>query len=359
MAPYFRERFGNSASGLHQFGWEAEKAVAEARKKVAAALGVAPFEIYFTSGATESNNWALRGVIEQFLLDDPKQAVHVLTSATEHHSVLTCLEHLKKLMGAKLELEVVPVNSKGVIELAELQKRLRPNTRLVSVMWVNNEIGSLQPVEQIGQWAAEHKIYFHTDATQAMGKIPVDLRKVHCDLLSLSAHKVYGPKGSGLLYIRGKDPKVRLQPLLLGGGHERGLRSGTLNVPAIVGMGRALELMTERLESDQRHLLARRQDFFKGLESAGISYQLNGGSEGVASIANLTFPNAKLGLAFPGVAYSKGSACHSDQIESSHVLRAIGLTDALAERSFRFSWGRETTSQDITNLITVLKAQLS
>jgi cysteine desulfurase len=342
MRPYFSAQFGNPASALHAYGWEAEEAVAKARNTVAGCLGTKAKEIFFTSGATESNNWALRGVVEHLKLASFEK-IHVLTSPVEHQSIIQILQHLQAL--GDIELEFVKINQCGQIILQDLKQRIRSNTRLMSFMWANNELGSLNPIKEIGALARQHAIFFHSDATQAVGKLHVDLQNLPVDLLSFSGHKIYGPKGTGVLYLRGQ---IQLAPLLFGGAQERGLRSGTVNVPGVVGLATALEKALGLRNAEQERSLHLRKSFLHQLNALKVRYQLNGhNEETLAQIINLTLPDLKDTAHFPGLAISKGSACHSGGKSLSHVLAAIGVDEAAAEKTLRISFGRQTTLADL------------
>jgi cysteine desulfurase len=345
MLPYFRDHFGNSASSQHPWGWKASAAVEKARQQVAKLLGAKSSEIFFTSGSTESNNWVLQALV--------KSGTHVLSSNVEHSSVSKTLEHLKQL-GA--EVEFVPVNKFGQVEIEEIKSRIRPHTRLLSFMWVNNEIGSFNPVKEIGELAREHQILFHTDATQAVGKVEINLDELNIDFLSLSAHKIYGPKGTGALYIRSG---LEIEPLILGGGHEKGYRSGTLNVPGVVGLGAACEICFAEMTAETQRLTEMRKSFFKELAALVPCVQLNGHPEDRAcNNLSLTFKGQCLEEAstfLMNLGFSTGSACHSGKGHASPVLKAIGLSDADASATIRLSIGRFTTEDDLRQTLLSLK----
>ena len=347
MLPFFTEKFGNSSSSLHSYGWEAEAAADDARQRIASALNCKPQEIIFTSGATESNNWVFSGLTDLLRKQNPTEPIHIISSQVEHNSVLKSLEHLSKFRN--IEVDFIAPQKDGTVSLGSIQERVKPYTKILSFMWVNNELGSTNPVEEIAAFAKENKIYFHTDATQAVGKIEINLDKTPIDLLSFSAHKIYGPKGAGILYLRGHEPKVQIEPLLHGGGHERGLRSGTLNVPAIVGMGKAVELVSRELSHDQTHFQKLRSHFLEVLNSNQIEFSLNGSTQSyVQSVLNISFKVKNLEvIQLPGFAFSKGSACQSGGHSMSHVLKHIGLSSKEAENTFRFSFGRFTTLQEV------------
>jgi cysteine desulfurase len=344
MLPYFTEKFGNAASRNHEFGWKAEEAVENARAQIARLIRATPREIVFTSGATESDNLAIKGVAESYRA----RGNHIITQATEHKAVLDSCKRLEKY---GYEVTVLPVAHDGLIDLDELRRAITPQTILLSVMYANNEIGVIQPIAEVGKIAKEHKILFHVDAVQAVGKIPVDVQRDSIDLLSISAHKLYGPKGIGALYVRRKDPKVEISPTIDGGGHERGMRSGTLNVPGIVGLGKACELCQKEMPEEGPRL-ARLRDKLKDAITASLD------GTGVNGSMTHRLPN-NLNLSFSGVegdallmgindvAVSSGSACTSAMIEPSYVLRALGVSDELSHSSIRFGLGRFNTEEEV------------
>jgi len=344
MLPFFSEKFGNASSRHHAFGWEAEHAVETARKQVAELIGASPQEIVFTSGATESNNLALKGAAARFA----SQGGHIVTAATEHKAVLDACHWLEQ---AGFEVTYLPVNRDGRIDLDRLRRSIRPDTILVSIMHANNEIGVLQPLAEIGRIARERGVLFHTDAAQSAGKVPIHVEQAHVDLLSLSAHKMYGPKGIGALYVRRKNPRVEIAPQIHGGGHERGLRSGTLNVPGIVGLGKACEIC--RLEMPQEaERVGRLRDRLKQLLEDGLDdLHINGSMESrLPNNLNVSFAHVladSLLMALRDVAVSSGSACSSATQAPSHVLQALGLEPDLARSSIRFGLGRFTTEEEI------------
>jgi cysteine desulfurase len=343
MLPYFTEHFGNPASVGHPYGWEAEAAVRQARETVAEAINAQSEEIVFTSGATEANNLAIKGIAEAYC----QQGQHIITVQTEHKAILDPCNYLEKL---GFQVTYLPVDSDGLLDLNLLEKAFRPETILVSVMAANNEIGVLQPIAQIGAICREHQVLFHTDAAQAIGKIPLDVEAMNIDLMSLTAHKVYGPKGIGALYVRRK-PKVQVAPQLHGGGQERGMRSGTLYPPQIVGFAKAVEIALAEQAEETTRLTQLRQQLWRKLSQIDGIY-LNGHStqrlpgnlnislEGVDGAALL------LGLQ-PVMAISSGSACSSAKIAPSHVLLAIGRSEQLAYSSVRFGIGRWQTTAEI------------
>ncbi|WP_414753563.1 cysteine desulfurase family protein [Anabaena sp. CCY 9910] len=344
MLPYFTEKFGNPASIGHIYGWEAEAAVKQAREILAAAINATPEEIVFTSGATEANNLAIKGVAEAYFT----KGQHIITVATEHHAVLDPCEYLKTL---GFEITILPVQADGLIDLAQLEKALRPETILVSVMAANNEIGVLQPLAEIGEICRTHNIIFHTDAAQAIGKIPLDVQAMNIDLMSLTAHKVYGPKGIGALYVRRCNPRVQLAPQQHGGGHERGMRSGTLYTPQIVGFAKAVEIaLAEQTTENQRLTQLRERLWSQLVQLEGI--HLNGHpTQRLAGNLNISIEGVdgaalQLGLQ-PVVAVSSGSACSSTKTAPSHVLTALGSQEKLAYASIRFGIGRFNTAEEI------------
>ncbi len=342
MLPFFGKAFGN-ASSVHQFGRAARNAVEEARETVAAMIGASPDGLILTSGGTESDNFAIRGT----LAAAPEGKKHIITSAIEHHAVLsTC----RTLEDERVEVTVLPVDENALVNPEDLRQALRPETVLVTIMMANNEVGSVQPIEDLAAIAREAGVPFHTDAVQAAGKIPVDVDELDLDLLSLSAHKFYGPKGVGALYVR---PGTRVEAIQTGGHHELGWRAGTENVPGIVGMARALELACEEMDTEMSRLAELRDRLRDGLLEQVPEAQLNGGRDTtLPHLLNLTFPNAEgeallLSLDAVGVAVSTGSACTSGDLEPSHVLTAMGIPPELAHGSLRFSLGRDNTAKDV------------
>ncbi|MGO9210044.1 MAG: IscS subfamily cysteine desulfurase [Terriglobales bacterium] len=343
MLPYFKEKFGNAASRSHQFGWEAEAAVEKAREQVARLIGASAKEIVFTSGATESDNLAIKGVAEAHR----DKGDHIVTCATEHKAVLDSCKHLEK---EGYRVTYLPVGKDGLIDLDDLKRALDDKTILVSIMFANNEIGVLQPIAEIGAICHERGILFHTDAVQAIGKVPVNVEQQNIDLASITAHKLYGPKGVGALYVRRKNPRVELAPMIDGGGHERGMRSGTLNVPGIVGLGKACELCREEMAAEPVRLWMLR-DRLKAKIFAGLDdVYVNGSMEHrLPGNLNLSFANVEaepLLMGINDVAVSTGSACSSAAIEPSHVLKALGAGD-LTHGSIRFGIGRFNTQAEI------------
>lgn len=344
MLPYFTEVYGNPASVTHAYGWTAEAAVKQSRGRIAAAIGADPTEIIFTSGATESNNLAIKGVAEAYF----NRGKHLVTVETEHRAVLDPLNYLETL---GFDVTRLPVQGNGLVDLDQLAAALRPDTILVSVMAANNEIGVLQPLEAIGQLCHDRQILFHTDGAQAIGKIPLSVQTQNIDLLSLTAHKIYGPKGIGALYVRRKNPRVQLVPQLHGGGQERGWRSGTLPVPQIVGFGAALEIALKEQEAENDRLRGLRDRLWQSLQVLDGVY-LNGDLQhrlaGNLNISIEGIQGQALLLALqPHLAISSGSACTTAKVEPSHVLQALGRSRALSLASLRFGLGRFTTLEQI------------
>ncbi len=355
MIPYFTQKFGNAASRNHAFGWVAEEAIDYAREQVARLINANEKEIIFTSGATESDNLAIKGVFEMY----KDKGNHVITAVTEHKAVLDTCKHIEKL-GARVTY--LPVQEDGLVNLQELEAAMTPQTILVSIMYGNNEIGVVQPVKEIAAIAHKFGALFMTDATQAVGKIPVDVIADGIDLLALSAHKMYGPKGVGALYVRRKNPRVKVTAQMDGGGHERGMRSGTLNVPGIVGLGKACELAYQEMETDAIRLSALRDKLEKSLTVLEESY-VNGNVEHrLPHTANISFKYVEgegLMMAMKDLAVSSGSACTSASLEPSYVLKSLGLSDDLAHSSIRFGLGRFTTEEEVDHAIEVTKTAVT
>jgi len=352
MIPYFTQHFGNAASRNHPFGWVAEEAVEYAREQVAQLIGADPKEIIFTSGATEADNLAIKGVFEMYA----GKGNHVITVATEHKAVLDTCKHLEK---AGAEVTWLGVQPNGIINLSEVEAAIKPSTVLIAVMYANNETGVLQPVQQISDIARKHGVLFFTDAVQAVGKVPVNVEADGIDILSMTAHKLYGPKGVGALYVRRRNPRVRLTAQMDGGGHERGLRSGTLNVPAIVGFGKAAELARLGMDQDAVRLRYLRDRLEQELLKLNEVY-VNGDREHrLPHVTNLSFKYVEGEALLMGfnknIALSSGSACTSASIEPSYVLKALGLDDDLAHSSLRFGLGRFTTAEQIDYAIAQVK----
>jgi cysteine desulfurase len=345
MLPYFTEKFGNAASKSHAFGWEAEAAVDIAREQVAKLIGAAsPREVVFTSGATESDNLAIKGVAHAY----QDKGNHIVTCATEHKAVLDSCKVLEKQGFRALHL---PVKSDGLIDLTKLAESLTDKTILISIMAANNEIGTFQPVKEIGALANKKNIILHTDATQAVGKVAVYVDELGVDLLSLTAHKMYGPKGIGALYVRSSKPRVKLTPMIDGGGHERGMRSGTLNVPGIVGLGKACEIAQKEMSTEGERIVALRERLRNGILTRIDDVYVNGHAElRLPGNMNMSFAyvdGESLMMGLKEIAVSSGSACTSATLEPSYVLKAIGLEDALAHASIRFGLGRFNTFEEV------------
>lgn len=344
MLPYFVEKFGNAASRNHSFGWVAEEAVDYAREQVAKLINADPKEIIFTSGATEGDNLALKGVFEMYA----SKGNHIITCTTEHKAVLDTCKHLEK-QGA--QITYLPVQADGLLDLNELEKAITPQTILIAIMYGNNEIGVIQPVKEISAIARKHGVLFFTDGTQAVGKVSVDVLADGIDLMAFSAHKMYGPKGVGALYVRRKNPRVKVTAQMDGGGHERGMRSGTLNVPGIVGFGKACEICHQEMAAEAKRLSTLRDKLEKALLQMEESY-LNGNKENrLPHTANISFKYVEgegLMMGFnKNIALSSGSACTSASLEPSYVLKALGLGDDLAHSSLRFGLGRFTTEAQV------------
>ncbi|HFC3222591.1 TPA: IscS subfamily cysteine desulfurase [Neisseria gonorrhoeae] len=353
MIPYLTETFGNPASNSHAFGWTAEEAVEKARADIAALINADPKEIVFTSGATESDNLAIKGAANFY----KTKGKHLITVKTEHKAVLDTMRELER---QGFEVTYLGVQENGLIDLEELKAAIRDDTILISIMWVNNEIGVVQNIPAIGEICRERKIAFHVDAAQTCGKVPVDVEAAKIDLLSMSAHKVYGPKGIGALYVRRK-PRVRLEAQMHGGGHERGFRSGTLPTHQIVGMGEAFRIAKEELAQDTAHYLKLRDIFLKGIEGIEEVY-INGDLEHRApNNLNVSFnfvEGESLIMAVKELAVSSGSACTSASLEPSYVLRALGRNDELAHSSLRITFGRMTTEEEVQFAAELIKSKI-
>lgn len=352
MLPYFTKYFGNAASRNHPFGWQAEEAVDYAREQVARLIGADPKEIIFTSGATESDNLAIKGVFDMYA----SKGNHIITCVTEHKAVLDTCKHLEK-QGA--EITYLPVKPDGRIDLNELESSIKANTILIAIMYANNETGTLQPVKEISAIARKHGVLFFTDAVQAVGKIPVNVLSDGIDLMAFTGHKMYGPKGVGALYVRRKNPRVKVTAQMDGGGHERGMRSGTLNVSGIVGFGKACELAMQEMEADAKRLSLLRDKLEKALLELEEAY-VNGSSEHrLPHVTNISFKYVEgegLMMGFnKSIALSSGSACTSASLEPSYVLKALGLGDDLAHSSLRFGLGRFTTEEQIDYTINAVR----
>jgi len=345
MTPYFLERFGNAASRNHAYGWVAEKAVDLAREQVAKLIGASAKEIVFTSDATESDNIALKGAVEMYT----SKGKHLITLETEHKAVIDTCKYLERT--GEAEVTYLKPKPDGLVDLEQLEAAIRDDTVMVAIMAANNEIGVVQPLAEIGKLCHEKKVLFFTDAAQAVGKIPLDVEAMNIDVLAISGHKVYGPKGIGALYVRRRKPRVRLAPILHGGGHERGMRSGTLDVPSIVGLGKACEIAGEELEAESKRLTALRERLWNGLQAELDFIYLNGHpTQRLPNNLNVSFAHVEgegLMMAMKDLAVSSGSACTSASLEPSYVLRALGVGDELAHTSIRYGLGRFTTEEEI------------
>jgi cysteine desulfurase len=344
MMPYFGAKFGNAASRNHSFGWEAEQAVETAREQIAKLIGATAKEIIFTSGATESNNLAIKGIAEMYR----ERGNHIITQVTEHKAVLDTCKRLEK---AGCKVTYLPVKADGLIDLEQLKAAFTDKTILVSIMFASNEIGVIQPIEEIGKLCHEKGVIFHTDAVQAVGKVPVDVQKMNIDVLSISGHKLYGPKGVGALYVRRRNPRVQISEQINGGGHERGMRSGTLNVPAIVGLGKACEIAGEEMEAETKRLTELR-DYMKNKFESKLDYvHVNGNMEhhlpGNLNMSFVYVEGESLLMGINDIAVSSGSACTSATLEPSYVLKALGLGDDVAHSSIRFGLGRFNTKAEV------------
>ncbi|MGH9669633.1 MAG: IscS subfamily cysteine desulfurase [Terriglobales bacterium] len=344
MLPYFTQKFGNAASRNHSFGWEAEEGVEQARERIAKLVGATAKEIIFTSGATESDNLALKGVAEMY----KEKGNHIITAVTEHKAILDTCKRLEKY---GYRVTYLPVKGDGLIDLEDLKRAIDDKTILVSIMYANNEIGVIQPVEQIGAICRERGVLFHSDATQAVGKVPVDVNKQKIDLMSISAHKMYGPKGIGALYVRRKNPRVQISAMIDGGGHERGMRSGTLAVPNIVGLGKACELAMQEMPEESKRLAALRDRLRSRIEKDLDEVYINGTMEHrLPGNLNMSFAYVEgesLLMGISDIAVSSGSACTSATLEPSYVLKALGTGDDLAHSSIRFGLGRFNTEAEV------------
>jgi len=345
MLPYFTEIYGNAASRSHAFGWEAEKGVERAREQVAAVIGADPKEIIWTSGATEGNNIAIKGIAEMY----GEKGRHIITQVTEHKAVLDPCSYLAEKHGFRITF--LPVDQYGRVSVEQVRAALTDETILVSIMHGNNEIGTLQPIAEIGRLCKERGVIFHTDCCQTFGKVPIDVNAMGIDLLTCSGHKIHGPKGVGALYVRRRNPRVRCGTVMHGGGHERGMRSGTLNVPGIVGLGKAAELCRLHMDREPKAIAALRDRLKDGIMSQLEEVYLNGHPvERTPTNCNISFAYVEgesLMMGFDDIAVSSGSACTSASLEPSYVLKALGVGDELAHSSIRFSLGRFTTQAEI------------
>ena len=344
MLPFFVEKFGNAASRNHSFGWDAEQAVENAREQIARLIGATAKEIIFTSGATESNNLAIKGIAEMY----KERGNHIITQVTEHKAVLDTCKRLEKF---GYRVTYLPVKADGLIDIEDLRRAMDDKTILVSIMFANNEIGVIQPVTEIGKLCHEKGVIFHTDAVQAVGKIPVDVQAMNIDVLSLTAHKIYGPKGVGALYVRRRNPRVQISAQIDGGGHERGMRSGTLNVPSIVGLGKACEIAREEMAAEGARQQALRDRLKARLEAELDYVEVNGSWEhrlpGNLNMSFVYVEGESLLMGINDVAVSSGSACTSATLEPSYVLKALGLGDDVAHSSIRFGLGRFNTQAEV------------
>jgi cysteine desulfurase len=344
MLPYFTDKFGNAASRNHAFGWSAEEAIETARQQVATLIGATAKEIIFTSGATESDNLMIKGVAEMYR----EKGNHIITQAIEHKAVLDTCKNLEK---HGFEVTYLPVQRDGRVSLDDVRKAIKPTTILITIMYANNEIGVINPIAEIGKIAKEHGIIFAVDGVQAVGKVPVDVQKDNIDLLAISAHKLYGPKGVGALYVRRRNPRVQLSAIIDGGGHERGMRSGTLNVPGIAGLGKACELCHQEMAQEAERLRGLRDRLRAGLEAKLDEVYINGSMEHrLPNNLNMSFAYVEgesLLMGINDVAVSSGSACTSATLEPSYVLKALGVGEDLAHTSIRFGLGRFTTEEEV------------
>jgi cysteine desulfurase len=348
MLPYFTQTFGNAASRNHSFGWNAEEGVDHAREQVAALINADPKEIVFTSGATESDNLAIKGVAEMY----KDKGDHIITSVIEHKAVLDTCKRLEK---DGYRVTYLPVDDMGLVRLEDLQEAIEDKTILISLMYANNEIGVINPIAEIGRIAHERGVLFHTDAVQGVGKVPVDVQAMNIDLLSLTAHKIYGPKGVGALYVRKKGPRVRLTPQMDGGGHERGMRSGTLNVPGIVGLGKACEICRQEMPEEAKRLTYLRDKLIREITSALPDAYVNGHpTQRLPHNVNISYAYVEgesLLMGLKEVALSSGSACTSASLEPSYVLKSLGVGDELAHSSIRYGLGRFNTEEEVDYVI--------
>ena len=348
MLPYFNEKFGNAASRNHSFGWAGEEAVETARQQIASLINATPKEIIFTSGATESDNLMIKGVAEMYR----EKGNHIITQAIEHKAVLDTCKNLEK---HGYEVTYLPVGKDGRVNPEDVRKAITPKTILISIMYANNEIGIINPMAEIGKIAKEHGVFFAADGVQAVGKIPVDVQKDNIDLLAITGHKIYGPKGVGALYVRRRNPRVQLSAILDGGGHERGMRSGTLNVPGIVGLGKACEICHQEMAEESKRMLALRTRLKEGLEAKLDEVFINGSMEfRLPNNLNMSFAYVEgesLLMGINDIAVSSGSACTSATLEPSYVLKALGVGEDLAHTSIRFGLGRFNTQEEVDYVI--------
>lgn len=355
MIPCFTDNYGNAASRTHVFGWRSEEAVEAARIEIARTINADPKEITFTSGATESNNLAIKGIAEYLA----EKGRHIITVVTEHKAVLDACKHLER---NGYDVTYLPVNTDGLVTVEQVAEAIRPDTILVSIMFANNETGVVQPIADLGKLCHERKIMFHTDAVQAFGKMPIDVQEMSIDLMSISAHKIYGPKGVGALYVRRRRPRVRLSPQIHGGGHERGNRSGTLNVPGIVGFGEAARLARESMKEESARILGIREHlrkrFIAEIPHSIVNGTLESHLPGTLNISFAYVEGESLLMGLKDIAVSSGSACTSASLEPSYVLRAMGLNDELAHSSLRITIGRQTTLEEVDYVADRVKEQV-
>ncbi|MFN3344088.1 MAG: IscS subfamily cysteine desulfurase [Chloroherpetonaceae bacterium] len=351
MMPYFTEKFGNAASRNHAYGWEAEEAVEKAREQVARAIGADAKEIIFTSGATESDNIALKGAVDMYA----EKGNHIVTMLTEHKAVLDTCRRLER--EGKATVTYLAPKRDGIVDLEQLEAAITDKTIMVAIMMANNEIGVIQPMTEIGEICRKHGVLFFTDAVQAVGKVPVDVNAMKIDVMAISGHKIYGPKGVGALYVRRKNPRVKLTGVIDGGGQERGMRSGTLNVPGIVGLGKALEIAIEEMPSEMKRLTYLRNKLKDGIMSQLEDCYINGSMEsrlpGNLNISYAYVEGEGLLMGLKGLAVSSGSACTSASLEPSHVLKALGVGDELAHSSIRYGLGRFNTEEEVDYAIQI------
>ncbi len=360
MLPFFTQMYGNAASRTHSFGWTAEQAVDNARAELARTLSADPKEITWTSGATESNNLAIKGVVEYVQSGAEGTRPHVITAVTEHKAILDTCKYLER-HGA--DVTYLPVGPDGLLTAEQVAAAITPATVLVSIMFANNETGVVQPIAEIGKVCRERSVLFHTDATQAFGKVPIDVDAMFIDLLSMSAHKIYGPKGVGALYVRRRKPRVRLAPQIHGGGHERGNRSGTLNVPSIVGFGEAVRLARESMAEESARIQGLRDHLHDRIMAENEHVFVNGAYDhllpGHLNISFAYIEGESLLMALKDIALSSGSACTSASLEPSYVLKAMGLDDELAHSSLRMTIGRFTTREEVDHVADALKRHVT
>lgn len=356
MMPYLTDRFGNAASRSHAFGWETEEAVETARAQIARAIGANPKEIVFTSGATESINIALKGAADMYA----GKGNHMITVVTEHKATLDCAKYLETRGGS---VTYIPVDKEGLVDPQAIRKAITDKTILISIMHANNEVGTIAPIAEIGKIAKEKGVLLHVDAAQTLGKVDIDVNALGVDLLSMSGHKIYGPKGVGALYVRRANPRVRVSPIMHGGGHERGMRSGTLNVPGIVGMGKAVEIALADRDQDRERILALRERLHSGIIAKLDEVYLNGHpTQRLYNNLNLSFAFVEgeaLMMGLKEVAVSSGSACTSASLEPSYVLKALGVGEDLAHTSIRFGLGRFNTEEEVDFVIEKVVATVS